>query len=214
MRVAMIGATGLIGRMVAPGIVEAGHQLLLIGRRPAAISGAEELIGPIPEWPSMLAGRQVDVAISTLGTTWRKAQSWEAFAAVDRDAVAAFAESARNAGARQMIGVSSVGADIVARNRYLALKGEAETRLRDVGFDRLDLLRPGLLRGSRGADRRAGERFGILISPLINPLLMGPLHRYRAIDAAVVAAALRALVGAIDAGTYVHRNREIERLAR
>ena len=212
MRVAMIGATGLIGRALAPRIA-ASHDLLLIGRRAAGVKGAEERVAPTAEWPQQLAGETIDVAISTLGTTIRQAGSWDAFRAVDVDAVLGFARAAHKAGARQFLCVSSVGADPGARNRYLAMKGAAERDLAAIGFDRVDIIRPGLLRGDRGDDRRLGERIAIAVSPILNPLLRGPLDRFAAIDADRVAAAMAALVGAAGDGRQIHFNRELRRLA-
>lgn len=134
MRVALIGATGLIGRSLLP-MISARHDLLVLSRRP---SGApQELIGPIERWPALLDGRQIDIAISVLGTTRRKAGSWPAFAAVDHLGVLGFARAARSAGARQMISVSSVGADAGAGNSYLATKGRAEQDLAQLGFSTL-----------------------------------------------------------------------------
>ena len=178
-RVAMIGATGLIGRSAAPALVAVDHALTVLGRRASGIAGAADIVAPMEEWDGALAGTKVDVAISALGTTWRKAGSWEAFEAVDRHAVVAFAKAAKSAGARQFILVSSVGADHAASNRYLALKGAVEADLGALGFERLDIVRPGLLTGQRGNDRRTGERFGILVSPLVNRFLYGRLHRFR-----------------------------------
>ena len=63
MRIAMIGATGLIGRALAPRLVAAQHDVLLIGRRPAGIKGAEERVAPSDQWPGLLAGEAIDVAI-------------------------------------------------------------------------------------------------------------------------------------------------------
>lgn len=208
----MIGATGLIGRSLAPGLA-ASHDLLVIGRRPAGLAGAEERIAPIAEWSAILAGETIEVAISTLGTTWKQAGNWEAFRAVDVDAVASFARAARAAGARQMLGVSAVGALAGAPNRYLAVKGEVERELGRMGFERLDIVRPGLLRGTRGSDRRLGERIGISISPVVNVLLRGPLDRFAAIDADRVAGAMAALVGAEREGRHVHFNRDLRRLS-
>lgn len=208
----MIGATGLIGRQLAPLLVGDGHDLLLLSRRPTGVGGASELIGSMEQWPALLAKESLDIAISTLGTTWKKAGSWSAFEAVDRTAVVDFAQAAKGTGARQMISVSSVGADPGARNRYLALKGQVEADLGAIGFDRLDIVRPGLLVGERGAERRVAERVGIRLSPLINPLLRGSLGRYRAIDSATVAGAMAALVGARGNGTHIQFNRDIERL--
>jgi len=212
MRIAMIGATGLIGRALAPRLA-ATHELLLIGRRPAGVQGVEEQVAPLDEWPALLAGEKIDIAISTLGTTIRQAGSWNAFRAVDVTAVFGFAEAALTAGARQMLSVSSVGANASARNRYLAMKGAAEDGLAALGFERLDIVRPGLLRGDRGGDRRLGERIGSAISPVANLLLRGPLDRFAAIDAERVAAAMAALVGAQGEGRRVHFNRDLKMLA-
>lgn len=211
MRIAMIGATGLIGQAMAARLVRR-HDLLLIGRRSAGVVGAEEKLGAMADWPDLLVGKRVDVAISTLGTTIRQAGSWDAFRAVDVDAVLGFAGAAKAAGARQMLSVSSVGALHGARNKYLAMKGAAERGLGELGFERLDIVRPGLLRGDRGGDRRLGERIGSAISPLADLLLRGSLDKFAAIDADVVAAAMAALVGAEGAGRQVHFNRELKTL--
>lgn len=212
MRVAMIGATGLTGRMLVP-LLAAGHQLHLFGRRPSGFDVAET-VAPAGDWPAKLEGEAFDVAVSTLGTTWRKAGSWPAFEAVDRDAVLGFARAARAAGARQFVTISSVGADPESRNEYLALKGRVEVALAEIGFDRLDIMRPGLLRGPRGGDRRPGERIGIALSPLVNLVMRGRLDRFAAIDATVVAAAIAALIGKGPDGRFIHHNREIRIFAR
>ncbi len=205
----MIGATGLIGRSLAPLLVAADHDLLIIGRRDSGVSGARDVVRAVEDWPAALGEWRGDVAISTLGTTWRNAGSWPAFRAIDLDAVIAFAGAAQAAGARQFIMVSSVGASEGSRSTYLALKGEVERALEDLAFDRIDIVRPGLLRGDRGAERRFGERLGILISPMTNLLLRGPVGRYRAIDAETVAAAMSTLTGESGRGRFVHHNREI-----
>lgn len=212
-RIAMIGGTGLVGRALAVRLVGA-HDLLLIGRRASGITGAEERVGPIDDWPALLGGERIDVAISTLGTTIKQAGSWEAFRAVDVEAVLGFAKAAKAAGARQMLSVSSVGALHGARNNYLAMKGATERGLENIGFERLDIVRPGLLRGERGGERRLAERIGIAVSPVANLLLRGKLDKFASIDAATVAGGLAALIGADGTGRHVHFNRDLERLAR
>ena len=207
-RIAMIGTTGLIGRALVARLV-GEHEVLLIGRRSAEVVGAEEKLGAMADWPALLAGERIDVAISTLGTTIKQAGSWKAFRAVDVDAVLGFAGAAKAAGARQMLSVSSVGALHGARNKYLAMKGETERGLETLEFERLDIVRPGLLRGDRGGDRRLGERIGSAISPLANLLLRGSLDKFAAIDAEVVAKAMAALVGAAGTGRHVHFNRDL-----
>ena len=110
--------------------------------------------------------------------------------------------------------VSSVGADSRSSAFYLKVKGEMEEALRSLGFDRLDIVRPGLLRGDRGPERRFGERVGILISPLVNLVLRGRLDRYAAIDADTVAMADIPVAVAVavfpEAATYVAQLNDAE----
>ena len=113
-----------------------------------------------------------------------------------------------------MLSVSSVGADPEARTGYLALKGRVEHDLASVGFERLDIVQPGLLVGDRGPERRLLERLGIAASPVFNLLLRGSLDRYAAIPAKEVAGAIAALVGRPGGGRNVHQNRTIRMLAR
>ena len=210
MRVAMIGASGLVGSLTVP--LLARHELVLIGRRALPLD-VPQRIGRIDEWPSFVDA-PVDVAISTLGTTWRAVgKSEAAFRAIDHDAVVAFAAAARRAGARQAIVVSSVGASSGSRSFYLRTKGEMEDALDAVGFDALDILRPGLLRGVRSKERRLKERMAIAASALTDRLTPAAFDGYRSITAESVAAAIAALVGRTDCRRAVHGNREILREA-
>ncbi len=214
-RILLIGATGLIGRKLGSLLVADGGQVHALVRRPSGLAsqGWRETVAPPERWSEIARSAGGDIAISALGTTWRAAGSEAAFRAVDQHMVAAFAQAAHDAGTRHMILVSSVGADPGARAFYLRVKGETEQALREIGFARLDLVRPGLLRGDRGAERRLGERIGIALSPLTNALLRGRLDRYAAIDAADVARAIARLTRGDAPGLFVHHNRALLQLA-
>ena len=211
-KIVLIGATGLVGRQAVLRLEAAGHEVHTLVRRPSG-RPANETVAPAEAWPGLAGEAGADVAVCAIGTTIRAAGSQAAFRAVDLDMASAFARSARESGVRRMIAVSSVGADPNSRNFYLRTKGEMEKALADLGFDRLDILRPGLLRGERGGERRPGERLGILLSPFLNLLLRGSLDRYAAIDAVLVAEAVARLAGLDGEGTFIHHNREIRRLA-
>lgn len=213
-RLAIIGATGLVGSNIVAHW-PSGEPLLALGRRGALPDhdGWRTKYGSMDDWPRLLDGEAVDVAVAAVGTTWAKVRDWDAFEAIDRHAVTEFLKAAKAAGARHAIVVSSTMADASSRNRYLAIKGRMEADARALGFDRLDIVRPGLLRGSRGPERRWKERFGIRVSPLVNALLYGHLHKYRAIDGDTVARAIVALALGGGRGTQVHHNRELQKLA-
>lgn len=207
-RILLAGATGLIGGLVAARL----PAVTAIGRR-AADGLTDQMVGPPEQWPAMIADAKPEIAISTLGTTIRRAGSQEAFAAIDHDLVIAFARAAREAGARQFIMVSSVGANAMAGNFYLKTKGRAEQGVRALGFERVDIMRPGLLVADRLGDARPVERLMILLSPLTNTLTPARFDHYRAVDADAVADAIVALTRADEGGAFVHHNREILALA-
>lgn len=224
-RVLLAGASGLVGS-------EVRRQLLARPDGPAVVSLLRRPRRPHPprdlEWVAdlsdparddeLLAGLRalagdVDACICSLGTTIRQAGSREAFLAVDRDLVIRVATIARGLGAQRMVLVSSVGASAQSGNFYLRVKGETERALGELGFERLDLLRPGLLLGQR-SEKRTAERWGQRLAPLANPLLRGPLRRYRAIAAADVAAAAVAALSQREGGRHVHENAAMLALAR
>ena len=150
----------------------------------------EMLVADPAEWDRAIASVAPDAVICALGTTWRKAGRDEAeFRAVDEALVLRVASAAKAAGVRNFVLVSSVGADTSSRARYLRIKGQVEAAVRKLGLPRLDFLRPGLLRGPRGGDRRWAERLAIIVSPLANLFLHGSRRSMRAIDARRVACA-------------------------
>jgi uncharacterized protein YbjT (DUF2867 family) len=209
LNIIIAGSTGLIGALLLKRL--SGHELTLVGRRanPDAPAKAKQLIGDPDDWPSLMADAKYDVAICTLGTTMSQAGSKAAFAAVDHDAVIAFAKAAKAGGARQFMMVSSVGANAKASNFYLATKGQAEDGVKAIGFARVDIFRPGLLRGERGGKTRPVERLMIGLSPITNLLTPRLFDHYRAIDADDVAGAMAGLVGEEREGVFVHHNREM-----
>ncbi|WP_283418456.1 NAD-dependent dehydratase [Sphingopyxis sp. Geo48] len=211
--VLLVGATGMIGRSVieqAPACA-----LTILARREVeeGLGGHGVIVAPSEGWSELIAARKPATLICCLGTTIRQAGSQAAFRAVDHDLVLAAAEGARRGGARQMIVVSSVGAAAKSGNFYLRTKGETEQALRALGFERLDILRPGLLTGNRAGPARFGEGLAMIAAPLTDALMHGSLRRYRSIPGALVARAIVALVGRTESGAYIHENDAIRALA-
>ncbi|RNJ61976.1 MAG: nucleoside-diphosphate sugar epimerase [Porphyrobacter sp. IPPAS B-1204] len=218
-RVALVGATGLVGRRVIE-IASAGDEVRIVGiaRREAPLPpGArmEMFVSQPDKWGEVLEAVRPRALICALGTTWKKAGSDEAeFRAVDHDLVLATAEAARRAGVPNMVLVSAAGADARSKSFYMRVKGETEDALSRVGFKRLDILHPGLLRGERAGDLRFAERAAIIAAPLIDPLLSGSWTRYRSIDAGLVAEAALGLALRRAGGRFTHDNEAMRRAAR
>ncbi|WP_439567875.1 NAD-dependent epimerase/dehydratase family protein [Sphingopyxis sp.] len=209
----IVGATGLIGRAVIEAFGDRG--ITVVTRRPVEGLAPHhaECVAPPESWPDLIAAQQPAVLISCLGTTIRQAGSQAAFRAVDHDLILDAARGARRGGTPHMIVVSSVGAATKAGNFYLRTKGETEDGLRALGFDRLDLIRPGLLLGDRPGPPRLGERLATIAAPLADALLHGSFRRYRSIPGAKVAAAIARLAGQGGSGVHIHENDAIRALA-
>jgi len=217
-RVALVGATGLVGRSVIDAMVGRDDvRLMALARREIPLPrGArmELLLAPAGEWEEILGQIRPDCVICALGTTWAKAdKDEEGFRAVDQKLVLAVARAALAAGARQFILVSSAGADIMAKGIYLQVKGEVERDLGKLGFRRFDILQPGLLRGSREDDPRPLERMGQFLAPLMKLLLAGKWRKYRPIEARVLARAALSLTRERPGGRFVHDYDAIRRAA-
>jgi uncharacterized protein YbjT (DUF2867 family) len=186
----LAGGSGLVGGLAIPHLLAPGafDRVIALGRRPLAERpGLEQRtvdFARLDARPPVPAA----AAVCALGTTIRKAGSQEAFRAVDVEAAVSFARWARAGGAATIVLVSSVGASPESSNFYLRCKGEAEEAVAGLGFARFVALRPGLLLGAR-EESRPGEALGRAVTPLLSPLMLGPLRRYRGIPADVVASA-------------------------
>lgn len=216
LRIALVGATGLVGSTVIDlAVGRDDFRLTGLARREVALPRdvrMEMFVAEPANWGDVFEAVRPKALICALGTTWRKAgQDEAAFRAVDYDLVLETARAAKEHGVERMVAISSAGASLASKVFYLRVKAEVERDLAKVRFKRLDILRPGLLRGPRSDDRRAGERIGIALSPVADLLLKRPL---RSIPVQTVAEAALGLTMRKAAGRFIHDNDGIRRAAR
>lgn len=217
-RIALVGASGLIGSaLIRLAVGRSDIRIIAIARSEIALPpGArmEVLVADPANWADAIAAANADALVCALGTTWKKVDmDEEAFRAVDQHLVLACARAAKVAGIRQVIAISSVGADSSAKNFYLRVKGEVEQALGKMGLTRLDVIRPGLLRGAR-REMRPAERFAMLLSPLLDLLLHGKYRKYRSVRDEIIARVVVGLTKEKAAGRFVFEHDAILRAAR
>jgi uncharacterized protein YbjT (DUF2867 family) len=213
-KILLIGATGLVGNAV---VLAAGvHPLSVLSRRtlPRQYSPTVKVhIAGAEDWPQRIKAIRPDVLICCIGTTLRNVKgSHVAFRSVDQHLVLACGHAAKDAGTAHMICLTSVGANSRVDNLYLNAKGMAEDGLTALDFDRLDLVRPGLLIGAR-TELRPAEALFQKLAPVTDALLHGGLRKYRSITGEVVARAMWRLALAGGSGRHVHHHDEITALA-
>jgi uncharacterized protein YbjT (DUF2867 family) len=189
----IIGATGLVGSHLLRLVLEDERfsSVTALGRRATGVR-APKLTDAVVDFraPATFAALvRGDVLFSALGTTIGAAGSEAAQYEVDHGFQLAVARAARANGVPALVVVSSAGASPGSRLFYARMKGALERDVEALGFERLRLLRPGILDGER-RERRAGERWALRVLRPLAPVLPAPLRPVHA--AAVARAAIHA----------------------
>lgn len=159
----ILGASGETGRVLLKEILRENlfSKVTIIGRRKLtfeeeAYKNVNQVVvdfEKLDEYASAFQGH--DVGFCCLGTTRGKAGA-EGFVRVDRDYVLKSAELAKVGGCKHFNLLSSKGADKSSSFLYLQVKGEVESKVEELKFDRLSVFRPGVLLCDR-QEFRAGE---------------------------------------------------------
>lgn len=207
MRVALAGASGLVGRYLLRELASwwgkdgdaLCSEVLVLTRRPLgveapAVEGRAAIREVLVDFEALveapgagpLADERVDHLYCALGTTIRTAGSKEKFRRVDHDYPVALGRLGQAAGARSFGLVSSVGATPDTRNFYLRTKGETERDVAALGLPRLVVARPSIIGGHRD-EFRAGE----WVAKQVGKLIPG---RYRTVHPLTIAVALARVV--------------------
>jgi len=105
-----------------------------------------------------------------------------------------------------------MGADPKSSIFYTRTKGDMEQRLQQVGYSSLSIVRPSLLLGKR-KNSRAGEQFGAVVSQALSFLMIGPLRKYRGIEASDVARAMYRIAQTSKSGTHIYMSDQLQRIA-
>jgi uncharacterized protein YbjT (DUF2867 family) len=223
MKVMLLGATGLTGGKVLEGLLSRDEVSAVVTpvRRPLSVSHAkleqhEIDFDRLDEHGELFA---VDAIVCCLGTTSKKAGSREQFRKVDYGYPMQVAELGRAKGAKAFVLMSAIAASSSSTVFYNRVKGELEDGVKALDYPCLSIYQPSLLLGERAEDRSA-EALGMKVMPLINKALIGPLERFRGLDAATVASAMVNEVCALARGepagpvVRVHEYPDIVALAR
>lgn len=209
------GASGLIGSQLLPLLLASDRydRVLAVGRRPLPLvhPKLEQRLLDFDRLEDHRLQLIADDVFCCLGTTLRQAGSREAFYTVDYLYVVKLAALTAANFAAQLLVVSSMGADAASRVYYSRVKGEMEAAVGQAPFRAIHFFRPSLLLGDR-AEKRLGEQLSALVLGVLRPVLRGPLRKYRAIEATIVARAMLRSAEADETGQQVHSSDAIARL--
>jgi uncharacterized protein YbjT (DUF2867 family) len=186
----IVGATGLIGGYCLHALLDDPNysEVIALVRNPI-LKTHRKLKTVVTKFDNLeheLSSIQAHDVFCCLGTIIKKAGSQEAFKKIDLSLVVTVAELMRKQGAEQFLVISSMGANKDSKVFYSRVKGEMESALQELGYPCLRIIRPSLLLGPR-EEFRLGEKIGVLLAPVLKPLMLGPLTKYRPVQAESVA---------------------------
>jgi uncharacterized protein YbjT (DUF2867 family) len=213
----VFGASGLVGGHLVKELIKSPYysHIYLVVRKPLAIVNLkvrEIALDKFEEFDFSLVDKAGAQVFCCVGTTIKKAGTREEFRKVDFELPLRIADWAKTYGISTFGAVSSIGANSRSSNFYLKTKGEMEEGLKALHFQKLVIVRPSLLLGTR-SEFRLGEEMAKMFSGLMKILFFGPFKKYRAIEASTVARSLLVLVNSDHMGP-VFESDNLEALAR
>ena len=213
----LLGASGSIGNSLLQQLLLSNHydEVLVVVRKTLNIQHPKlrQLQVDFDQLSQYSHEIQGDVVFCCLGTTRKKTPDKAQYKKIDHQYPIDAAWIAQTNGATQYHLVSSLGANINSSFFYPKLKGEVEHDLKTIPFKAIHIYRPSLLDGFR-IEKRTGEKWMIGIMRIINPILIGPLRKYRSIKVENVARAM--LIKSLEEqkGVFIYPSDAIERIVK
>jgi uncharacterized protein YbjT (DUF2867 family) len=157
---------------------------------PHALSDPDSKLKPIistdtESWPGALSSTPADIFISALGALRGDAGSFEAQRKIDIDLNLSLAKAAKAAGMKTYILISSGSGNSASRVPYLKMKGELEDAVLPLEFDRIAILKPGVIIGAREKTRALEQPLQHMAN-LFGAISGGKLKDFWAQDADVI----------------------------
>jgi uncharacterized protein YbjT (DUF2867 family) len=213
----VLGATGLIGQHLVQELLqnEFFTKVRILVRRPLTLNHpkVEILVVNFNDEKDIAAKIDIgDVIFCCVGTTRKKVKGNKTeYRKVDYDIPIITARLGVQHGFSQFLMVSAIGANPVAANFYLQLKGCIEEDITALPFESIHIFRPSLLLGKR-EEFRLGERIGGALIKATSFLLIGAWRKYKPIQAADVAKSMVAAANREIAGVHMYEYDEMKTL--
>ena len=209
MKALVIGATGAVGRDLVSELLQhdCWEEIHIFVRRSCGLRDSrikEHIIDfENPKaWEGLVKG---DVLFSALGTSRKQAGSKDAQWRVDYDYQYEFARVARRNGVRELVLVSSLGADAKSSYFYMSMKGKLEKAMQELEFPSLVIMQPPAL--IRKKTKRMMEPLLVALLQMCNRF--GWFRNWNPMKTEVVAAAMERAGEEQPEGIHIIRGQDI-----
>ena len=192
----LLGATGLTGNLLLQQLLKDDdfQKIILFSRSSVKLqhSKLEEHLIDLFQLENYKGQFHADVVFCCVGTTQKKTPDKETYRKVDFGIPVTAAKLAKQNNIPKMIVVSAIGADKNSRFFYNKTKGEMEEAVLAEEIAETYILRPSLIDGSR-EESRPFELAWKKVMRLADFIMIGPLKKYRSIQAETIARAMQIL---------------------
>ncbi|WP_282179956.1 NAD(P)H-binding protein [Maribacter stanieri] len=213
----ILGATGLTGGLLLKKLmVDYRYETIKLFSR-TRIEGlpntVQQFIGNLLELDQFKTDFTADEVYCCIGTTAKKTPDKKMYRNIDYGIPVSAAKLAKENNITTFLVVSAMGANKKSKVFYNRTKGEMEQDVLHQGMQHTSILRPSLICGER-EERRILEKIGLKVFRLMQPLFIGPLKKFRIINAESIAKAMVNLANTTSNTDVIITSLDIEQLAK
>lgn len=198
----IIGATGLVGKQLVQLLLddERYERVRVFVRRSIALEHEklEEHVVDFERFDEFREKITGDELFSAMGTTLKQAGSKKVQYRIDYTYQFQCAQAAADNGVKKYVLVSAAGANEKSLIFYSRIKGELESAVKELNFERCLIFQPSLLLGER-EQNRLGEKLAAYTMPVVT--ILPGFKKYRGIQGNTVA---KAMINAVNTPMLQH----------
>jgi uncharacterized protein YbjT (DUF2867 family) len=189
----ILGATGLTGSILLKKLMndQRYETIKLFSRK--KIEGlpkkVTQYIGDILTLQNFKEEFKADEVFCCIGTTAKKTPNKETYKKIDFGIPVTAAKLSKENNINTFLVISALGANEKSAVFYNKTKGQMQQEVLKQNIPNTFILQPSIIDGNRN-ETRIGEKIGLIIFKLIQPLFIGPLKKYKVIKAEEIAQAM------------------------
>ena len=210
-KILIVGASGLVGSEILKNLKSTNNDLILLSRRKLLDeNNISQIIIDFENIDSLSADTEIDEIYIAIGfrlslseLVFIKRDNRKNFVNVDFHYIKKVAEFAKRCGASSIGMISAIGANSKSLNTYLKIKGDVENEIKLMGYKKIIIAHPSHLLGERPNEEiPTNVKVFEKITNFFGFLMIGPLQKFKNIDAKKVAKGIISKMGSVEDGIH------------
>lgn len=189
----ILGATGLTGSILLEKLIEDNRYETIKLFSRSKIDGlplkVKQFVGNLFELDHFQKDFTADEVFCCIGTTAKKTPDKTVYKQIDYGIPVDASKLSKENNINTFIVVSALGANARSNIFYNKTKGEMERDVLKQNIHNTYILQPSIIGGNR-KENRIGEKIGLAVFKLFQPLLIGKMKKYRMIEAETIVQAM------------------------